>query len=111
GGGSGSGVSDIPRTMTVEYSPRAVSDLRKVSLGSRAFGEAVSAAVEARIREVVARIAQAPESARRLVGRPTVRVVPLVRYPYKIFYTVATQTVQILHVRHTARRPWKGERA
>ena len=65
--------------MKVRYSPRAVADLRKVSLGTRVFGEVVSAAVEVRIREVVARIAQAPESARRLIGRPAVRVVPLVQ--------------------------------
>lgn len=96
--------------MKVEYSARAVSDLRKVSLGSRAFGETVAGAVEARIREVVERIAQAQQSARQLVGRPSVRVVPLVRYPYKIFYTVLADAVQILHIRHTSRRPWTGER-
>jgi plasmid stabilization system protein ParE len=42
--------------------------------------------------------------------RPGVRVVPLIRYPYKIFYRIADDTVRILHIRHTSRRPWENER-
>lgn len=72
--------------MKVEYSRRATADLRKVGADSRAFGEAVAAAVEARIRKTVERIAEGPEAAPRVVERPGVRVVPLVRYPYRIFY-------------------------
>jgi len=29
--------------------------------------------------------------------------VPLIRYPYKVFYRVANQTVEILHIYHSAR--------
>jgi plasmid stabilization system protein ParE len=47
-----------------------------------------------------------PESGQRLPARPAVRVVPLVRYPFKLFYAVADETVTILHIRHAARRPW-----
>lgn len=50
-----------------------------------------------------------PESGLRLPQRPMVRVVPLVRYPFKIFYTVDRDTITILHIRHAARRPWEGE--
>lgn len=39
---------------------------------------------------------------------PTVRVRFLVQYPYKIFYRVRDATVEILHIRHAARRPWRG---
>jgi hypothetical protein len=35
-----------------------------------------------------------------------VRVVPLGRYPYKIFYRVTKDAVEILHVHHAAREPW-----
>jgi plasmid stabilization system protein ParE len=31
------------------------------------------------------------------------------RYRYKIFYAVAGDTVEIIHVRHASRRPWTGE--
>jgi plasmid stabilization system protein ParE len=37
-----------------------------------------------------------------------VLAVPLVRYPYIIFYQVAEDRIEILHIRHTARAPWKG---
>jgi hypothetical protein len=36
------------------------------------------------------------------------RVVSLVRYPFSIFYRVIDDTIRILHIRHTARRPWDG---
>jgi len=32
-----------------------------------------------------------------------VRVVPLVRYPYKVFYRATNQTIEILHIHHSAR--------
>jgi plasmid stabilization system protein ParE len=67
--------------MKVEYSKRATSDLRKVAEDSRTFGQAVAASVEARIREIIARIAAHPEAAALVVERPGMRVVPLVRYP------------------------------
>jgi hypothetical protein len=47
-----------------------------------------------------------PEGAQRLPQRPNVRVVPLGRYPFKIFYMVVDETITILHIRHAARRPW-----
>ncbi len=32
----------------------------------------------------------------------------IVRYPYKIFYRVRADIVEILHIRHTSRRAWAG---
>jgi|NGEPerStandDraft_6_1074524.scaffolds.fasta_scaffold68398_2 toxin ParE1/3/4 len=97
--------------MKVEYSNRALADLRKLSAGSQAtFGHRVAAALETRIRAIVEQIRQAPESAPRVEQRPGVRVVPLIRYPYKVFYRIADDTVRILHIRHTSRRPWENER-
>jgi len=31
------------------------------------------------------------------------------RYPYRIFYRIRENEVWIVHVRHTSRRPWRGE--
>jgi plasmid stabilization system protein ParE len=31
------------------------------------------------------------------------------RYPYKIFYRLRDDAVEILHIRHTARRAWAGD--
>jgi toxin ParE1/3/4 len=68
------------------------------------------AAFEKRLRTVVARIGTWPESAEEVAERPGVRVVPLIRYPYKVFYQVTTEAVEILYIHHAARRaPWEGE--
>jgi len=46
--------------MKVEYSKRATADLSKVSADSRTFGKMVAAAVEVRIREIIASIGEYP---------------------------------------------------
>lgn len=38
---------------------------------------------------------------------PQVRASVVRRYPYKIFYSIVGETVRILHIRHTSRRPWQ----
>ena len=96
--------------MRVEYSKRATDDLRKVSEESRAFGEMVAAAVETRIRAIIAHIAEHPEAAARVAERPGMHVIPLIRYPYKIFYRVLEDRIRVLHIRHSSRRPWTRER-
>jgi plasmid stabilization system protein ParE len=95
--------------MKVEYSNRAVADLRKISTESRlVFGDRVAEAIEARIQAVIKRISIAPLSAPQVEGRPGLHVVPLLRYPFKIFYRVLKERIKIQHIRHSARRPWRG---
>jgi plasmid stabilization system protein ParE len=97
--------------MKIEYTNRAVADLRKASADSRrTFGDRVAAELEARIREVVAHVAENPEATPQILARPGVRMVPLVRYPYNIFYRILQDRVRILHIRHTSRRPWIARR-
>jgi plasmid stabilization system protein ParE len=95
--------------MKVVYTEEALRDLDAIADWLIVHYPAVAPIVERRIRHVVAHIARWPESSRRSSGRPDVRVVSLGRYPYKIFYRVADDTVEILHIHHAARQPW-GER-
>jgi toxin ParE1/3/4 len=93
--------------MKIEFTNRAVRELREISgYCRRKFGDRVTAALEAPLREVVTNLADFPERAPRVEGRPGMRVVPLVRYPFKIFYRTIGDTVRIVHIRHAARRPW-----
>ena len=96
--------------MKVEYTKLALADLRKIAADSREYGDVVAASVEARISRVVAHISKHPEAAAPVGERPGMRVIPLIRYPFKIFYRVLEDRVRILHIRHTARRPWTKER-
>ncbi|MBI4093563.1 hypothetical protein HY417_01235 [Candidatus Kaiserbacteria bacterium] len=47
----------------------------------------------------------ADEARDNVAQRPGVRVVPLVRYPYKIFYRISDSAVEILYIHHAARLP------
>jgi plasmid stabilization system protein ParE len=95
--------------MTVEYSRRALTDLRDIAAYYASSDHpAVGEAVAARIQEVTARLEAAPRSGRPVAEREGVRVVPLLRHSYNIFYTLAGGTVRVIHIRHSSRRPWPG---
>jgi toxin ParE1/3/4 len=93
--------------MRVKYSKRAVADLRQIAAYyARSDDPAVGERIAERIQQVVARIAVTPLSGRPVVQRPGVRVVPLLSYRYKVFYTVVGDSIRIVHIRHTSRRPF-----
>lgn len=92
--------------MRAEFTKRAVSDLRKVAADSENYGETVALAVEARLREVIAHIVAHPNAGAPVVERRGMRVAPLVRYPYRIFYRILEDGVRIVHISHASRRPW-----
>ena len=37
---------------------------------------------------------------------PGIRMKVVVEYPYKSFYSVNPDFIEVLHIRHAARRPW-----
>lgn len=92
--------------MKVVYTVAALKDLDEIAAWLAAHYPAIAPTVERRIRNVVARIGRWPESTRRSAKRPDVRVVPVGRYPYRIFYQVTGAAVEVLHIHHTARRAW-----
>ena len=93
--------------MRVEYSKRAISDLRQIAAYyARSGNPAVAERIAARVQDVVAQITGSPLSGRLVVQRPGVRVALLVNYRYKIFCRVAGDTIRIIHIRHTSRRPY-----
>lgn len=95
--------------MKVDYAPRAIRDLAEIARYYRSHAdERVAAAVGARIERVIGLLAQRPKIAPVLVRRPDIRIALVLRYPYKVFYRVHPDMIQILHIRHTSRRPWEG---
>jgi toxin ParE1/3/4 len=66
--------------------------------------------VEARFRRAFGHIANYPEAAERVEQRPDVRRLPLVRYPYIIYYEIGTDAVTVLRILRGARRqPWEDD--
>jgi plasmid stabilization system protein ParE len=95
--------------MNVVYAPRAVRDLEQIGAYYRAVADPkIASAIATRIETIINRLPAHPLSAPRVARRPDVRAVLVLRYPYKIFYRVRNDSIEILHVRHTARRPWRS---
>ena len=63
-------------------------------------------AVERRIREVINRLAEFPGMGRELTQRPGVRVMPLGRYPYLIFYTALGMSLSFCMSGMHREGPW-----
>ena len=89
--------------MKVVYTTEAFADLDGILDYIANHYPAISEPFKSRLQAVVARIARWPESAQEVAERPGVRVVPLIRYPYKIFYRISNETVEILYIHHAAR--------
>lgn len=96
--------------MKVVYTDAALRDLDDITIWLTAHYHGLGAAVERRLRIVVAHIARWPDSMRPSAHRSGVRVALLGRFPYKIFYRVSGEAVEILHIHHAAREPWDEER-
>jgi toxin ParE1/3/4 len=96
--------------MNVRYSPRAAADLasifdflnRRSPSGATNVMTAVYAAIE-----FIRRNPQAAEA----TSFQGVRSKVVSRYRFKVFYRLAEggDVIEIVHVRHTSRRPWSGE--
>jgi plasmid stabilization system protein ParE len=94
--------------MRLRYRAQALADIDAIHRyleerspsGARSVLRAIYASVQL--------IAEHPLSYQR-TDDLAIRVHVVQRYRYKIFYSVAGDAVEIIHVRHTSRRPWTGE--
>ncbi|MBR1272637.1 type II toxin-antitoxin system RelE/ParE family toxin [Bradyrhizobium sp. AUGA SZCCT0222] len=89
--------------MKVVYTEEALRNLDDISDYIRQNYPTISETFRLRLQFVVARIAKWPASAQEVADQSGVRVVPLVRYPYKVFYRVTDQTIEILYIHHSSR--------
>lgn len=90
--------------MKVRWSETALAQLDDIFLYIHERNRSAALSVAKRIEDLAAMLGEFP-----LIGHLTdeaeVRVLPVVRYPFMIFYAIdaAAGEVVILHVRHTAR--------
>ena len=89
--------------MTIVYTAGARADIDDIIRYSKQHFPAQLPQLEARLMAVLERIECFPRSAPRIAKRDGVRVVPLLRYPFRIFYREIPSGVEVLYVRHTAR--------
>lgn len=92
--------------MKIRYRPTALRQIEQIFTHIAAESPASARTVVGRIKYSIDRLALLPYS-----GRPSeveaIRELPVVRYPYIVFYSVDTTAdeVIILRVRHTSRDP------
>jgi toxin ParE1/3/4 len=92
--------------MKVRYSKRALVQLEDIYLYISQFNPRAAGQVVARIEELCARLAEFPGMGTK-TDQENVRVLPVVRYPYLVYYAVQADRdeVRILRIRHGRRRP------
>jgi toxin ParE1/3/4 len=89
--------------MKVVFTQDALRDLDEILQYISTNYPGVYGPFEKRLRTIVTRIGTWPGTAQEVVQRPNIRSVPFIRYPYKIFYRVLSDRVEVLHVHHSAR--------
>jgi toxin ParE1/3/4 len=94
--------------MRIRYTVRARDDLRTILTYVESRSRQGAANVARAMRKSFELIGQFPQSG-RLAGEQGTRVLPVGRHPYLIYWTVEQGEVWIVHIRHTARRPWNPD--
>lgn len=92
--------------MKVRYRPTALTQLDTIFTYIEAHNPQAADRVVREIMRSIDRLANFPYMA-RVSEVPGVRELPIVRYPYIVFYAVdeVAQEVHILRVRHTSQDP------
>jgi toxin ParE1/3/4 len=90
--------------MNVVYSPRAMRDLQSIGTYLVERNPIGAANVLGGIKSSIETLSFFPQIG-RVVDDAGHRRLPVLRYPYLIYYRVAEDELLILHIRHTSRRP------
>jgi plasmid stabilization system protein ParE len=93
--------------MRLRYRAQALTDIDGIHRYLEERSPSCARSVLQAIFASIQLIAERPQSYQRTDDQD-IRVHVVRRYRYKIFYSVAGDTVEIIHVRHTSRRPWTG---
>ena len=87
--------------MRVRYTPRALSDLKRIYSYLHARSPHGAASVRAAVRNSVASLSDVVRG--QETDRTGVLRLPVVRYQYAIYFRVGTTSIEIIHIRHTSR--------
>jgi toxin ParE1/3/4 len=90
--------------MNVIYAPRAQRDLKEITAYLSERNPSASRRVLASIKSNIDTLQFFPRIG-AAVDKAGHRRLPVVRYPYAIFYRIDDEEIFILHIRHTSRAP------
>jgi plasmid stabilization system protein ParE len=93
--------------MTIRYRAQALTDIDEIFLYIQERNPVGAQNVLRAIYAGIHLIGERPLAC-ELTDDPSVRVKVVRRYHYKIFFQIVGDgAVEILHIRHTSRRPWE----
>ena len=95
--------------MTLRFTPRARNDLRDILEYIAKENPAAADRVRRAFLDAAKLVATRPHLGLRNGKFPELRSRLVARYPYRIHYRVEDADVWIIHIRHSARRPWTEE--
>jgi addiction module RelE/StbE family toxin len=90
--------------MRIVYAESALADLDEIYAYQTKHWPAVRAPFAARLVAIHQLIADHPFGAPQVAERPGVRVIGVTPYPYRIFYKVVGERIEVLRVHHASRR-------
>jgi plasmid stabilization system protein ParE len=90
--------------MIVRWTVGALADLTSIENYQRRHWPESRATFERRLTAIERRISEFPQSAPEVTQRSGVRVVAFVDLPYRLFYTVESDAIYVLTIRHTSRQ-------
>ena len=91
--------------MRVRYTPRAFAERERIFAYLVARNPDAARNVVGLITQRILELADNPYKGRR-TDRGGIFTIWVTPYPYRIYYRVDGEDVVIIHIRHTARRPW-----
>jgi plasmid stabilization system protein ParE len=94
--------------MIVRWTAGALADLTSIENYQRRHWPELRAAFERRLTAIEHRIAEFPLSAPEVTQRPGARVVAFLDFPYRLFYSVESDAINVLAIRHTSRQSLFG---
>src|SRR5262245_44337250 len=95
--------------MKVRYTETALVEVEEFFAYLSERNVSAAKRVVARVEQTIRNLGAFPEMAQQ-TGEPGTRRMPVGRYPFMLFYTIAADEIVILHVRHGARRwPWEDD--
>jgi plasmid stabilization system protein ParE len=90
--------------MRIRYTPRSLADLQRIHSYIAKDNSAAANRVVGVIERRVNLLGQTPR-----IGYPsddpTIRILLALPYPYRVYYRIAADEIEIVHVRHMARKP------
>lgn len=93
--------------MKVRYTLTALTELEEIFAHVVDRDGLTASRIVDRVKLISERLGEFPMIG-HAVDEPNVRLVPLGRFPYLVFYTLTDDAVVILHIRHAARlKPWE----